>query len=68
LKLFKEWGKEGGIKENEMMEGVNSTMIYLVYYKNFYKCHNGPLAQPFKKLKINKEIRRKQMKKFSVRK
>jgi hypothetical protein len=30
----------GGIKE--MMEGVNSTMIY---YKNISKCHNVPSLQ-----------------------
>jgi hypothetical protein len=23
-----------------MMEGVNSTIIYLIDGKNFYKCHN----------------------------
>jgi hypothetical protein len=22
--------------------GVNSSMIYLMYYKNFYKCHKIP--------------------------
>jgi hypothetical protein len=25
-----------------MMEGVNSTRIYLIHYKNFCKCHNAP--------------------------
>jgi hypothetical protein len=25
-----------------MMEGVNSSMMYLIYYKNFCKCHNVP--------------------------
>jgi hypothetical protein len=30
----------GGIKENDGW--VNSSMIYLVYCKNFYKCHNVP--------------------------
>jgi hypothetical protein len=30
---------EGGIKENG--GGVNSSMIYLIYYKNFCKCHNA---------------------------
>jgi hypothetical protein len=34
---------EGGIKEND--GGVNANMIYLVYYKNFCKCHNVPPAQ-----------------------
>jgi hypothetical protein len=28
----------GGIKENE--DGVNSSIIYLIYCKNFYKCYN----------------------------
>jgi hypothetical protein len=27
----------GGIREND--GGVNSIMIYLIYYKNFRKCH-----------------------------
>jgi hypothetical protein len=31
----------GRIKEND--GGVNSTMIYLTYCKNFYKSHNIPL-------------------------
>jgi hypothetical protein len=25
-----------------MVEGVNSNMIYLIYCKNFCKCHNVP--------------------------
>jgi hypothetical protein len=41
-----------GIKER-MIEGVNSTMIYLVYCKNFCKWHSVPLAQ--KKKKTNKK-------------
>jgi hypothetical protein len=32
-------------KKGEMMEGVNSTMIYLIYCKNFCKCHNASPAQ-----------------------
>jgi hypothetical protein len=28
-----------------MMEGVNSTMIYLLYCKKFCKCHNVSPAQ-----------------------
>jgi hypothetical protein len=24
------------------MEGMNLSMIYLIYFKNFYKCHNVP--------------------------
>jgi hypothetical protein len=31
-----------GIKEND--GGVNSSTIYLIYCKNFYKCHNVPLS------------------------
>jgi hypothetical protein len=35
-----------------MVEGVNSRMIYLIYCKNFLKCHNvSPLAQQLKKRK-----------------
>jgi hypothetical protein len=42
LKLFQEWG-EGRIKENGRgMEGLNSSMMYLIYCKNFCKCHNVP--------------------------
>jgi translation initiation factor 2 beta subunit (eIF-2beta)/eIF-5 len=34
---------EGRIKENGgMVERVNSSMIYLIYIKNFCKCHNIP--------------------------
>jgi hypothetical protein len=29
--------EQGGKKEND---GVNSVMIYLIYCKNFCKCHN----------------------------
>jgi hypothetical protein len=40
----------GGRKDKrKMMEGVNSTTIYLIYCKNFYKCHNVPPAQKFLK-------------------
>jgi hypothetical protein len=34
-------GMEGGIDKREM-EGINSSMMYLIYCKNFYKCHNVP--------------------------
>jgi hypothetical protein len=37
LKLFQCWG-ERGRKDND--EGVNLSMIYLMYFKNVYKCHN----------------------------
>jgi hypothetical protein len=32
----------GAVGIKGMMEGENSTIIYC---KNFYKCHNAPLAQ-----------------------
>jgi hypothetical protein len=31
-------------KNKTMMEQVKSTMMYLIYWKNFCKCHNVPLA------------------------
>jgi hypothetical protein len=38
-----------------MVEGVNSSMIYLIYCKNFCKCHNVPsFNTTIKKLKIKK--------------
>jgi hypothetical protein len=33
----------------EKMEGVNSSMIYLIYCKNVCKCHNVPLPSTIKK-------------------
>jgi hypothetical protein len=38
---------ERGMKEND--EEVNSRIIYLIYCKNFCKCHNVPPAQQEKK-------------------
>jgi hypothetical protein len=35
----------GGEGKRRMMEGINSSMIYLIYCKNFCKCHNVPSAQ-----------------------
>jgi hypothetical protein len=32
-----------------MVEGVNSSMIYLIQCKNFYKCHNVPPPDTIKK-------------------
>jgi hypothetical protein len=29
-------------REQKEMEVVNSNMIYLIYFKNFYKYHNVP--------------------------
>jgi hypothetical protein len=35
-----------------MIEEVNSSMIYLIYCKNFWKCHNvPPLSTTIKKKK-----------------
>jgi hypothetical protein len=45
LKSFQEWG--GVIKEND--GGGISSMIYLIYYKNFCICHNIPLPGTIKK-------------------
>jgi hypothetical protein len=39
---------EGGKKENG--GGMNSSMIYLIYCKNFCKCHNVPLPNTIKKI------------------
>jgi hypothetical protein len=39
-----------------MMEGMNSSMIYLIYCKNFCKCHNVPPPSTIKKLKRRKEF------------
>jgi hypothetical protein len=36
-----------------MMEGVNSTMIYLIYCTNVCKCHNVPLTSTTIKKKKN---------------
>jgi hypothetical protein len=36
-----------------MREGMNSSMINLIYYKNFYKCHNEPQELQYKKEKEN---------------
>jgi hypothetical protein len=33
------WGEE---VKRRMVEGVNLSMIYLIYCKNFCKCHNVP--------------------------
>jgi hypothetical protein len=32
----------GGGMIRRAVEGVNSSMIYLIYCKNFYKCHDVP--------------------------
>jgi hypothetical protein len=35
------------------VEGVNSSMLYLIHCKNFYKCHNVP--PPSTKIKERKK-------------
>jgi hypothetical protein len=35
-----------GIEGVLMMEGVNSSIIYLIHCKNLCKCHNVPLPHP----------------------
>jgi hypothetical protein len=35
-------GMGGGGGQRRMVEGVTSIMIYLIYFKNFHKCHNVP--------------------------
>jgi hypothetical protein len=35
----------GGGDQSRMMERVNSSMTYVIYFKNFYKYHNAPPAQ-----------------------
>jgi hypothetical protein len=35
------WGKANK-REWCVWGRVNSTMVYLIYYKNFWKCHNVP--------------------------
>jgi hypothetical protein len=42
----------GGIKENG--GGLNSSMIYLIYCKNFCKCHNVPQPSTIIKKKLKK--------------
>jgi hypothetical protein len=38
-----------GMREiKESGGGVSSSMIYLIYYKNFCKCHNVPLLSTIK--------------------
>jgi hypothetical protein len=48
LKLFQEWG-ERGMKESG--GGLNSSMMYLIHSKNFYKCHSVPPPSTTKKRK-----------------
>jgi hypothetical protein len=38
--------------KREWWRGVNSSMIYLIHYKNFCKCHNVPPSQQNEKKKL----------------
>jgi hypothetical protein len=49
-----------------MMEGVNSSMIYLIHYKNFCKCRNVPPAHQ-QKIKEEKTFRNKNVYKDGAR-
>jgi hypothetical protein len=64
LKLFQEWG--GRVKEND--EGVNSSMIYSIYCKNFCGCHNVPspntTVKKKKKKKKKKTCKKKNLKRI----
>jgi hypothetical protein len=40
-----------------MEEGVNSSMLYMIYYKNICKCHNVPLPSTTIK-KIYRKIKK----------
>jgi hypothetical protein len=40
----------GRVESRRMVEGVNSSMIFLIYCKNFYKCHNEPPPNTTKEL------------------
>jgi hypothetical protein len=51
LKLFQEWG-ERGIKENS----GGGEFKYLIYCKNFYKCHNVSQPSTATKRKLQKII------------
>jgi hypothetical protein len=42
-------GMGGGWRR--MVEGVNSSMMYLIYYNNFCKCHNVPPPSTIKIIK-----------------
>jgi hypothetical protein len=49
-----------------MAEGVNSSMIYFIYYKNFCKCHNVPPAHN-KKNKKNVIIKKTKWREYGER-
>jgi hypothetical protein len=42
--------------KRRMVEGVNSSMIYLIYYKKICKCHNVPTPSTTIKKKKEKAI------------
>jgi hypothetical protein len=39
------YSKTGGMGDKGEQWGVNTTMMYLIYCKNFCKCHDVPPAQ-----------------------
>jgi hypothetical protein len=45
-------------EQMRMMEGVNSSMIYMIYCKKFCKCHSvPPPGTIIKKLKIKRKTK-----------
>jgi hypothetical protein len=53
LKLFQEWW---GVEIKENNGGVNSNMVYLIYYKSICKCYSvSPPSPTIKKEEKNKE-------------
>jgi hypothetical protein len=52
VETVQEWG---GVKRND--EGVTSSLIYLIYIKNFCKCHNVlPPSTTIKKRKKEQAV------------
>jgi hypothetical protein len=51
-----------------MVEGVNSSVIYLIYCKNLGKCHNVPPLLTSHNNKLRKKKERKKEKKRKKRK
>jgi hypothetical protein len=52
-------GRRG--KKGEWWRGVNSSMIYLIYCKNFCKCHNVPPPSTIIKNKVITENLKKKI-------
>jgi hypothetical protein len=46
------YSRNGGKGKRRMIEGVNSTIIYLMYCRNFWQCHNIPPANTTIKIAV----------------